>query len=234
VVQDSWSVTSPFLRTQDTFAEEIAAEGFALTEDMKEKEHTPTVNRVIAEQDVELVKQMNLPTDDRSIATKDGISVLSDATHTTHGNASIRTQNTQSFNRNLEERCIAQALEMERAAAAKWKDYAAAATSGNGLCSDEKIAELAQEMDPPNNSPSTHNQSNSQSNSSPNSSSDTPSTDNTAPTNQVSPDSHSSPNHSHSSIPPPGEPASTKQSGLGNNSSSPSMDEAAEGPRGAK
>jgi hypothetical protein len=170
------------------------------------------VSRVVAESDMKMLKQLGVASDNVSLGTKYGVSILGDSSHATQGQSSVRSQNTQQRRRNLEEKYIPEAEAQEAAAAQRWKDIAFAATSVTGLYS-----------------PTPNNQQ-------PKSSGDTPSTNSTAPsTPQSSPSPRSQPNnHTNNSVPPSGEPASSKQSGLGNNTSSSAMGEAAEGPQGAQ
>jgi hypothetical protein len=188
---ETWTVSSPLLRAQDNFAEQIAEEGYELTDANLQQHHNPTISRAIAEQDVELVKRMQL-SDDATFAMKDGVSVLSDATHATMGVSSVRTENTQDFQRNLEARCIAEAERMEKAANERWRDIAAAATQGGtGLCSPLPAEDASNSFDRSTNVSSSH----------------TPAPNSRSSVNNVSPESQSD-NHPNTSVPPTGEPAS--------------------------
>jgi hypothetical protein len=72
------------------FLDNLQKDGYILTDDMKENQGTGNiveVSRVVAESDMELLKQMGVASDDVTLGTKHGKSVIGDCT-------SVATQNT--------------------------------------------------------------------------------------------------------------------------------------------
>ena len=135
-----WTVDSPYASISDTFVDDLANDGYVLTD--KDKVSTPTVSTIVATADVAMLqahlgKHMK---DDATLATTDGVSVLSDATHATQGDSSVRSTNTQDFHRNLESQCIAAAQAMESAAAARWS---APPTAGSHQGSNQPTSSAA-------------------------------------------------------------------------------------------
>jgi hypothetical protein len=106
----------------------------------------------------------------------------------------------------MDEKNIAEALANEQAAALRWRDIAFAATSTTGLYSSP----TSEPPENPTNPPSTTPSANPQGATSPNS----PNSDPNLPVNNT------------------GVPASSKQSGLGNESPQSNMGGDAEGPQG--
>jgi hypothetical protein len=158
---------------------------------------------------MEMLKQMGVCSDDATLGTKDGVSVIGGASHATQGQSSVRTENTQQCRRNMDEKNIAEALANEQAAALRWRDIAFAATGTTGLYSSP----TSEHPESPNNPLSATPPANPQGATSPTS----------------SPNSH--PNLSVNNT---GVPASSKQSGLGNESPQSNMGGAAAGPQGTQ
>jgi hypothetical protein len=165
----------------------------------------PVVNSLVADQDMERVVANLGLSDDATAATRDGVSVAG-ATHATMGDSSVRSENTQDFRRNLDARYIAQALAQEKAAAARWAAAPSVAASGEGA--------MAPGFNPPPANPG-------------------PSQPTTPPAALRDPPT-TTPAGPHREASATGEPASIKQSGLGNEPLNSNMGEGAGGPRGSQ
>jgi hypothetical protein len=207
---ETWSLTSDSDDFDGDFLDDLVNDGYVLTDDMKENQGSDKmveVSRVVAESDMEMLKQMGVCSDDATLGTKDGVSVIGGASHATQGQSSVRTENTQQRRRNMDEKNIAEALANEQAAALRWRDIAFAATGTTGLYSSPTSEHPENPTNPPSTTPSANPQGA------------------TSPT--------SSPN-SHPNLPVnnTGVPASSKQSGLGNESPQSNMGGDAEGPQG--
>jgi hypothetical protein len=199
------------------FLDDLQKDGYILTDHMKENRGTGNiveVSRIVADSDIELLKQMGVASDDITLGTKHGKSVIGDCN-------SVATQNTQQRRRTMDEKCIADALAQEEAAARKWKDIASAATSATGLNSPSpsNVNPQPSPLESPTVDPSNN-----------------PNNPPTTPPSSANPQGVPSPplpkNHPNTSVSPNGVPASTKQSGPGNNTSPDVNGEAAVGPQG--
>jgi hypothetical protein len=135
---ETWSPISDDDHMDPDFLDDLHNDGYILTEEMKEHQGPDKiveVSRVVAESDMEMLKQLGVASDNVSLGTKDGVSILGDSSHATQGQSSVRSQNTQQHRRTLEEKYIAEAEAQEAEAAQRWKDIAFAATGATGLYS---------------------------------------------------------------------------------------------------
>lgn len=210
---ETWSVVSPYSHISDTFNENLENEGFVLTDaNLSARNETAAISQVMAREDLAQLKADLFLKDDATCGTKgDGVSIISGATGFTVGDSSLRSVTEQDINREIEQACIANAKRMEAEAKARWgSDLASVHTSATDTASP-----TAQRLstNPPIPSSIGGN-----------------ATDVDAPTQSKSPASGSN----ESGNPPSGEPASTKQSGPGNDPSKSDLNEGAGGPRGPR
>ena len=165
----------------------------------------------MAKEDLERLKADLHLKDDATCGTKgDGVSIISGATGFTVGDSSLRSVTDQDMNRELEQACIANAKRMEAEAAARWGDLASVHTNVT-----DNAPPTAQRLvtNPP-----------------------IPSNIGGNATNVDGPNQSksSAPGSDESSNPSSGEPASTKQTGPGNDPSKSDLNEGAGGPRGPR
>lgn len=232
---ETWTLTSPYATISDTFLDELHEEGYTLPETFLT--NLPEPSTIVAEQDMAKVVNGFGLAEDATLATKgDGVSIISGASKQTLGDATARTVDTQGFYRSVEQECIEKAKAMEKAAAEKWGVPPAGTTPDNTSPSNQGNASFAPGFNPPTGPPTTG-----PSNSLPGSAF-APPAEGPSKCPPTSPPQSTAPGGSPSKSPsaPPkdsastGEPASIKQSGLGNMPPSSSDDGGAEGPRGLK
>ena len=113
----TWTVIDPNAAIGDSFFDDIAAEGFELSD--HHKVITPEISAVVANQDAgNLLTNLGLKVD-ATCGTR-SIGDVSGASHATQGETSIRGQTEVQFHRGLEAQCIANARRMEAEAVARW------------------------------------------------------------------------------------------------------------------